>query len=99
MSPPPIKSKQRGEGTKLRNKCRRNLELFNSLLFPNSTGLKPFGSIQRDSIAHDYQVILRGGRVFKAELRGYGTTIRTGNAALEGVCYGCRRMIPVFSAN
>jgi hypothetical protein len=40
IGPPPITSKQRAAGTRLRNKCRNNLGLFNSEVFPNSTGLK-----------------------------------------------------------
>jgi hypothetical protein len=99
IGPPPITKAQRAKGTRLRNKCRGNLVLFNSLVFPTSTGLKPFGKVQLDSISHDQSVIVSGGRVVKAEPRAFGKTTRTGNAALWGVCYGYRRMVPVFCAN
>src|SRR5687767_13636676 len=83
----------------LRQQCADDLEAFNVKVFPNSTGLKPLGQVQRDSIAHDQSVIRGGGRVCKAEPRAYGKTTRTCNGALWGDLYGYRRMIPVFSAN
>lgn len=76
-----------------------DLEAFNVRVFPNSTGLKPLGEVQRDSIAHDQSVIENGGRIVKAEPRGYGKTTRTCNGAQWGVFTGRRRMVPIFSAN
>lgn len=99
IGPPQITDEQRAIGAELRERCRSSLETFNAEVFPNSTGLKPFGPVQRDSIAQDESVILHGGRVCKAEPRGYGKTTRTRNGALWGVLYGYRRLIPVFSAN
>ena len=61
--------------------------------------MKPFGDVQRKSIAQDEEVIRNGGKVCKAEPRGFGKTTRTGNAALFATLYNLRRMVPVFSAN
>lgn len=99
IGPPPLTDAQRAIGDELREACRGDLLEFNIRVFPNSTGLKPFGDVQRDSIAHDQAVITNGGRVCKAEPRGYGKTTRTCNAALWADLYGYRRMIPIFSAN
>lgn len=96
---PVISSADKRRGTVLRNACRKSLLKFNTLCFPNSTGLKPFGQVQLDSIAHDQDVILNGGRVCKAEPRAFGKTTRTTNAALWAALYNRRKMIPVFSAN
>lgn len=99
IGPPPITDEQRAEGRRLWDLCKDSLENFNTLLFPNSTGLKPFGVVQKTSISHDESVICDGGRICKAEPRAYGKTSRTCNAALWGVITGRRSMVPVFSAN
>ncbi len=96
---PPITAKQRRRGRDLRKRCERDLLAFNVRAFPNSTGLKPLGQIQIDSIAHDQSVILTGGKVCKAEPRGFGKTTRTTNAALWAALYGHRKMVPVFSSS
>lgn len=96
---PPVTDEQLLIGEKLRIECWDDLEAFNAKVFPNSTGLKPFGSVQRSSIEHDQNVIIGGGRVCKAEPRAYGKTTRTCNAALWGVLTGRRTLVPVFSAN
>lgn len=99
IGPPQLTIGQRSKGRRLRALCANDLEKFNTLVFPNSTGLKPFGQVQIDSIAHDQSIIENGGRVVKAEPRAYGKTTRGCNAALWAVLYGKRRMVPVFSAN
>src|SRR3954468_11092654 len=66
IGPPPITAKRRAQGTRWRKKCADDLELFNTLVFPYSTGLKPFGPVQKQSIQHDQQAILFGSRVCKA---------------------------------
>lgn len=87
------------EGRRLRKLCKGNLEAFNREVFPNSTGLKPFGPVQKSSIAHDQSVIERGGKVCKAEPRGYGKTTRTCHAALYAVLEGLRKMVVVFGSS
>lgn len=57
-------------------------------LFPNSTGLKPFGPVQKDSIRQSENVILNGGKVIKVEPRGYTKTSRTTNEATLATLYG-----------
>lgn len=99
IGPPQLTDEQREEGNRLRELCRDSLLAFNTEVFPNSTGLKPMGDVQRQSISHDESVIRDGGRICKAEPRAYGKTSRTCNAALKAVLYNERRMIPVFSAN
>lgn len=96
---PRLNVRQIVEGYRLRKLCENDLELFNVLAFPNSTGLKPFGDVQKQSIAHDQSIIENGGRIVKAEPRAYGKTVRGSNAALWAVLYGKRRMVPVFSAS
>lgn len=96
---PEISSALKRKGTVLRNACKNSLLKFNVLCFPNSTGLKPFGDVHKNSIAQDEEVIRHGGKVCKAEPRGYGKTTRTGNAALFAALFNLRSMIPVFSAN
>lgn len=97
--PTEISTENRRKGTVLRNACRNSLLKFNILCFPNSTGLKPFGEVQKQSIAQDEETIRNGGRVCRAEPRGFGKTSRTCNTALYATLYNLRRMIPVFSAN
>lgn len=57
-------------------------------LFVNSTGLKPLGPSQIDSTHHSQIVIQHGGRIVKAEPRGFGKTSRTCNESNLGVFQG-----------
>ena len=99
IGPPELTDEQRAEGDRLRELCRNSLLNFNIHCFPNSTGLRPFGQVQVESIAHDESIILNGGQLTKAEPRSYGKTSRGCNAAMWAVLYGYRRMVPIFSAN
>lgn len=90
---------QMEEGERLRELCKNDLETFNVLIFPKSTGLKPFGQVQRDSIAHDQSVIDEGGKIVKAEPRAFGKTTRTANATLWAALFGKRSFVVVFSAS
>lgn len=96
---PELTDEHRAEGQRLWDLCRNSLLNFNIHCFPNSTGLKPFGRVQEESIAHDEAVILNGGQLTKAEPRAYGKTSRGCNAAMWAVLYGYREMVPIFSAN
>lgn len=96
---PKLTARQLAKGAELREKCRHSLLNFNRLCFPNSTGLKPFGPVQLDSIEHDEEIILHGGALAKAEPRGFGKTTRGCNASLWAGLFGYRRMISVFSAS
>lgn len=57
-------------------------------LFPNSTGLKPFGPAQIDSIHHSHRILTHGGRIVKAEPRGFAKTSRTSNECLLAILQG-----------
>lgn len=69
---PQITEEQRKIGADLRAECERDLVTFAVKAFPESTGLKPLGSVQIDSLGHDQNAILHGGRVNKLEPRGFG---------------------------
>ena len=57
-------------------------------LFPRSTGIKPFGPVQIESIRRTYHTLTHGGRSVIAEPRGFGKTSRTANNALMAVLQG-----------
>lgn len=57
-------------------------------LFKRSTGIKPFGRTQIDSINRTLHVLTHGGRSIIAEPRGFGKTSRTANNALLAVLQG-----------
>ena len=57
-------------------------------IFVNSTGIKPLGISQRSSTHHSQIIIQHGGRIVKAEPRGFGKTSRSCNEFLLGVFQG-----------
>ena len=57
-------------------------------IFTNSTGIKPLGPAQLDSTVHSQIIIQHGGRIVKAEPRGFGKTSRSCNEFLLGVLQG-----------
>lgn len=57
-------------------------------LFPESTGLKPFGPVQRESVTRMQYIIQHGGKLVQAEPRGFGKTSRGANNLLLGVLEG-----------
>ncbi len=79
--------------------CRYDLHRFLQEVFPNSTGLRPFGADQVKAIKFIEQCVLHGGRFAQAFPRGYGKTAISVRAALWALLYGHRRYIPVFGAN
>jgi len=87
------------EYPELVDRCRQDLHLFLTEVFPASTGLKPFGADQIKAIKFIEQCILHGGRFAQAFPRGFAKTTISVRAALWGVLYGHRRYIPVFGAN
>jgi len=82
----------------LRDACATDLALWHSEVFRNSTGLKPFGPVQRDSIEISKNVIINGGRNQKIEPRGYGKTSRLSQEGLWALLYNYRNYIALFSA-
>ncbi len=57
-------------------------------IFTNSTGIKPLGPCQVESTYHSQIIIQHGGRIVKAEPRGFGKTSRSCNEFLLGVLQG-----------
>lgn len=57
-------------------------------IFQSSTGIKPLGPAQIDSTHHSQIIIQHGGRIVKAEPRGFGKTSRSCNEFLLGVLQG-----------
>jgi len=57
-------------------------------IFTTSTGIKPFCDEQINSVRHSQIIIQRGGRIVKAEPRGFGKTSRSCNEGLLGVLQG-----------
>lgn len=57
-------------------------------VFTNSTGLKPFGDLQKKSILQTQHILTHGGRAVIAEPRGFGKTSRTSNNALGAILQG-----------
>lgn len=71
---------------------------FHVEVFPNSSGLKPFGDVQLNSIAHSQRTIIEGGRVAKAEPRGYGKSTRCANEAIWATAYNYRRFVVILTS-
>jgi hypothetical protein len=57
-------------------------------IFTTSTGIKPLGPLQIDSTHHSQIIIQHGGRIVKAEPRGFGKTSRSCNEFLLGIFQG-----------
>ena len=68
-------------------------------IFKNSTGIKPFGQVQIDSIQHTHHALTYGGRVVIAEPRGFGKTTRTSNNALAAILQGKIRYALIIAAS
>lgn len=68
-------------------------------LFKLSTGIKPFGVIQVDSINRTWHTLTHGGRSIIAEPRGFGKTTRTANNALLAVLQGRVRYALILASS
>ena len=68
-------------------------------LFPDSTGQKPFGAVQQESIRFGQDVFHKGGRLLKLEPRGYAKTTRITNEALLAVLGGVQDYIVIICSN
>lgn len=68
-------------------------------IFTNSTGIKPFGKVQIESVKHTHHTLTHGGRIVIAEPRGYGKTTRTSNNALAAVLQGKVRFIVILASS
>lgn len=97
--PKTIKNPPKLSPKKLREKCRTDMVLWHTDVFPHTTGLKPFGQVQLDSIEVSRRTILEGGLLQKLEPRRYGKTSRTINEVLHSLFYGIRKFVAVCGAN
>ena len=77
--PPPCADPKR------RDRLANDLVAWHVEAFKHTTGLKPFGAGQLESIAYSRDVIDRGGRVLKLEFRGAGKTCRAAQEALWAI--------------
>lgn len=68
-------------------------------IFKLSTGIKPFGSIQEESIKRTHYTITHGGRSIIAEPRGFGKTSRTANNALLAILQGKIRYALILASS
>lgn len=97
--PESIKNPPKLSPIKLRAACARNLKLWNQVVFPNTTGLKPFGPDQEASLKVSFEIIEEGGLLQLLEPRRFGKTSRTINNALHALLYASRRFIAICGAN
>lgn len=68
-------------------------------LFPRSTGIKPFGQTQIDSVNRTQHTLTHGGRSVIAEARGMGKTSRTSNNALLAILQGKIRYALILASS
>ena len=68
-------------------------------VFPESTGQKPFGKVQQESIRFGQQIFHQGGRLLKLEPRGYAKTTRITNEALLATLLGIQDYIVIICSN
>jgi len=68
-------------------------------VFPDSTGLKPFGEKQEKSIYFGQDVFHQGGRLLKLEPRGYAKTTRITNEGLAAALAGIQKYVVIICSN
>ena len=69
-------------------------------VFPDSTGISPFGEAQKNSILFGQDVFHgRSSRLLKLEPRGYAKTTRITNEALAAVLLGLQEYIVILCSN
>lgn len=68
-------------------------------VFRRSTGIKPFGTVQIESINRSKEIIDHGGRIVIAEPRGFAKTSRTSNHALMAILQGKIRYALILASS
>jgi hypothetical protein len=87
------------EDRERRAACQKNLLLFLTTYFPNSTGLKPFSGDHVRVIERIQRCVLEGGRFVNAVYRGFAKTTISENSAIWATIYGHRKFVPIFGGD
>ena len=82
-----------------RKKYRDDLKLALKEVFPDSTGLKPFGDVQNESTEYIQYIMHQGGRLVILEPRGYAKTTRITNLALMCALEGVQLYIIIVASS
>src|SRR5699024_4466877 len=82
-----------------RAKYRDNLNLALQEIFPESTGLKPFGSVQIKSTEYLQDILHNKGRLVMLEPRGYAKTTRITNCSLMAGLEGIQPYIVIVASS
>ena len=82
-----------------RERYANDFVLLHQEVFPESTGIKPFGIVQQKSIYFGQDVFRKGGRLLKLEPRGYAKTTRITNEALFAVLAGMQDYVVIVCSN
>ena len=82
-----------------REKYSNDFVALHQEVFPESTGLKPFGKVQQKSIYFGQDVFSKGGRLLKLEPRGYAKTTRITNESLYAVLAGMQDYVVIVCSN
>lgn len=82
-----------------RKKYTENYTLIHKELFPNSTGIKPLGEKQEESVRHSQYFVQQGTHIVKCEPRGMGKTSRSTNEGLQGVLEGSIKYLVIVASN
>lgn len=82
-----------------RAKYSHDLVLALQELFPDSTGLKPFGKVQIESTEFIQYIFHNKGRLILLEPRGYAKTTRITNASTLGALEGIQRYIVIVTSS
>jgi hypothetical protein len=82
-----------------RNQYTKDYALVHQDLFPNSTGIKPYGEAQLDSIKHSQYFVQHGTHIVKCEPRGFAKTSRSTNEGLYGVLEGSIKYLVIVASS
>lgn len=73
--------------------------LMHKEVYPESTGVRPFGKAQQNSILMGQDIFHHGGRLLKLEPRGYAKTTRITNEVLYAILCGIQDYIVIVCSN
>lgn len=82
-----------------REKYKYDFVALHEEVFPQSTGVKEFGEVQKKSIQFGNHIFRSGGRLLKLEPRGYAKTTRIANECLAAVLLGMQRYVLIVCSN